>query len=863
MFIRSCDAFVASSTPAMSLSASMASAVLVTLTATATRGIEYSTYLPLATGAQKAPAQSILDPSHPSPTRVDTADPIVLFIIQTAVILGISRLLHVGLARIRQPRVISEILGGILLGPTAFGRIPGFTKNIFPTQSLPFLNLVATLGLVLFLFLVGLEVDFSLFKKNFKVSASVAFVGLALPFGLGCTVSIGLFHEFIDPSMKFTHFMLFIGTSMSITAFPVLARILGELELLRDRVAWVTDQIGVNAIFGGFLAGLIMPRNHGFASHMTEKIEDLVSVLFIPIFFAESGLKTNLGLLNTGIIWGWTICVISTAFAAKFIGSGLTAKLCGYSTRESAAVGSLMSCKGLIELIVLSIGLTAGVINQTVSLVKFRAPFAVMKLSPIQVFSIFVLEALLLTFTSTPLTLLFYPPHIRQLASSSSADLTFPGTGALAPSRVRAQITVVLERLDNLGAVMIFTKLVASPPNLSRSRLPASEKEIATATEDHAGGPRLAIDALRLVELTDRTSAVMQASEQNDSLRSDPLSALYATFTSINGVHLASTSLAIVSRSLFAANVAKKARETGSGLIVVPWTLGKDEAQGQIASMLPNPFEVLFDRATGGKEGSPAYASFVRDVFAEATTDVALFLDRGTTAPPPTTLPGLHHVFLAFYGGADDRAALELVLQLVQRNAGVSATVVCIRRAAEPTPEDGDHKFSSSTDLSPTTPGSPRGDDMYHPTIGGGTTRAGDTLYPGADALQSESADEVALTLARSVITDEGLAVALQENVMTAFPLQTCLARLRAAATSAPDARLTVVVGRGRVGALSHRKELVTLLAAKGNSALGVARSGEVRRSLGEVGTAVLVGGVGSNILILQSRLTAGVRKEA
>lgn len=272
---------------------------------------------------------------------------------------------------------------------------------------------------------------------------------------------------------------------------------------------------------------------------------------------------------------------------------------------------------------------------------------------------------------------------------------------------------------------------------------------------------------------------------------------------------------------------------------------------------VPNPFETFFDKAVGGKEGSPAYASFVRDVFAEASTDVALFLDRGTTAPPPSTLPGQHHIFLPFFGGVDDRSALELVLQLVQRNAGVAATIVHIRRAAEPTAEDGDQKIDfPRAHLGVSTPGV---DETYQPTVGHGThTR--DTVYPGADSLQSESADTVAIELARVAISEDGLAVSL-EPCSTAFPLQTCLSRLRKAADAAPDARLTTVVGRGRVGALSHRKELVALLANVGGASLGVARSSEVRRSLGEVGTAVLVGGSGSNLLILQSRLTAGVRK--
>ncbi|KAM0753738.1 hypothetical protein T439DRAFT_342036 [Meredithblackwellia eburnea MCA 4105] len=929
-------------------------------TATATEGREWSTFLAVPT-ATKAAAQSILDPSHPDPTKYNSADPIVLFIIQLAVILGISRFLHIFLQRIRQPRVISEILGGILLGPTAFGRIPGFTQHIFPTSSLPCLNLVANLGLVLFLFLVGMEVDFSLFRKNLRVSASVAIVGLAIPFGLGCAVSKGLYHQFIQNSTTFPHFMLFIGTSMSITAFPVLARILSELNLMNDQVgvvvlsagvandvvgwillaltvslvnassglvvlyillttigwtlalffivrplflfavrksgsfdgrgptqtiicaalmimlasAWVTDQIGVNAIFGGFLAGLIMPRSHGFGSHLTEKVEDLVTVLFIPIFFAESGLKTNLGLLKNGIIWGWTFCVIFTAFFAKFFGCSIMAKACGYTLRESAAVGSLMSCKGLIELIVLSIGLNSGVINQTV-------------------FSIFVLEALLLTFTSTPLTLFFYPLHLRTpskanfLDSKNASATRLPGEDGPG-RRLRTQITVVLERLENLGAIMVFTKLIASPPNLTRppppvllEATPADDTPISATPILASEKTPLKVDVVRLVELTDRTSAVMQASEHEESLRSDPLNSLYSTFASINGVPISSNSLEVISQASYPENVARRARDCESDLIVVPWTLAKSEGDGVVASFVPNPFENLFDRAIGGglkDSNPPSYAAFVRDLFIEAKTDVGVFVDRGTTAPAPTSLPGLHHLFLPFFGGADDRVALEILTQLVQRNLGITATVLRVTKTPEPTAEDLERKptsesmgsafkSSSSKDVSegspnPNVAGPAQPLTTHKSTIHSGNTvkgHAGDTMYPGENALQSESADDVAFELLRAVVSEERLPIETLQSE-TAYPLKASLARLRAVGRGTVERRLTVICGRGRVGAMSHRVELKELLdGATAAGKVGVARSTEVRKCLGEVGTGVLVKGAGSNILVVQSRMTVGTR---
>lgn len=256
-------------------------------------------------------------------------------------------------------------------GPSVCGRIPGFTDNIFPSASLPYLNLVATIGLVLFLFLVGLESDFSVFKRNARRSITIAVASLIVPFGLGAAVSVGLFNTFIqedEKNVSFGHFLLFCAVAMAITAFPVLSRILTELHLLQTNVgacvlaagvandvcgwillalaialvnagsgvsavyvllcavgwvliliyiarpflvwvarktgsfesgptnlmmvmtiliiftsAFVTSIIGIHPIFGGFCAGVIMPQPKRFVQQLTEKVEDLVSVLFLPI----------------------------------------------------------------------------------------------------------------------------------------------------------------------------------------------------------------------------------------------------------------------------------------------------------------------------------------------------------------------------------------------------------------------------------------------------------------------------------------------------------------------------------------------------------------------------------------------------
>ncbi|KAK0315356.1 hypothetical protein LTR01_000654 [Friedmanniomyces endolithicus] len=330
------------------------------------------------------------------------------------------------------------------------GRIPGFTNAIFPTPAMPGLSLVANLGLILFLFLVGLEVDLRYFDEPGTVP------------------------------IEFGTYMLFIAVAMSITAFPVLCRILTELKLLstpvgvivlsagvgNDAVGWIllalcvalvnagdgltalwvlltclgyvlflvfavrpvfmrvlrrtrslqdgpsqsvvaltllialasaffTGVIGVHPIFGAFLAGLICPHEGGFAIKVTEKVEDLVGALFLPLYFALSGLSTNLGLLDNGITWAYVIGVIAIAFISKLAGGMLAAKANGLVWRESATIGVLMSCKGLVELIVLNIGLQAKILST-------------------RTFTIFVIMAIVTTFATTPLTAWLYPPWYQR-----------------------------------------------------------------------------------------------------------------------------------------------------------------------------------------------------------------------------------------------------------------------------------------------------------------------------------------------------------------------------------------------------------------------------------------------------------------
>ena len=210
---------MAAPTTAASLSQTL-SQTLTTTMATAT-----------PTGGGRAPSQGgVIEGANPS--HYNPKDPITMFIIQAGLIIVVCHLLHWPLSKIRQPRVIAEVIGGILLGPSVMGRIPGFRAAIFPAESLPNLTLVANVGLVLYLFLIGLETDVRFLLSNWRAATSVAFAGLALPFALGCALAWGLYHQFGGDegivSISFSVYMLFIGVAIAITVnhtlFPLRAK---------------------------------------------------------------------------------------------------------------------------------------------------------------------------------------------------------------------------------------------------------------------------------------------------------------------------------------------------------------------------------------------------------------------------------------------------------------------------------------------------------------------------------------------------------------------------------------------------------------------------------------------------------------
>jgi Kef-type K+ transport system membrane component KefB len=412
--------------------------------------------------------------------------PLSLLLIQIVLIVTASRLLAFLVSKIGQPTVIGEIIAGVLLGPSVLGHFwPGISEFIFQPASLPNLNFLSQLGLILFMFIIGLELDIHLLRHKADTAVVVSHASIIIPFTMGVSLAYFLYARFAPPNISFLAFGLFMGIAMSITAFPVLARILHERGLTKtalgslaitcaaagDVTAWcilaaviaivqagsaisalftvlvsfvyvlamvkfvrpwlaridtknpstehlnrtfavvafvvlflsalTTEVIGIHALFGAFLAGASMPVHPSLRKLLASRIEDVSLVILLPLFFAFTGLKTQIGLLNDGATWLVCGLIILVAVAGKFGGSSLAAKFTGQSWADSFAIGALMNTRGLIELIVLNIGYDLGVLSPTV-------------------FTMMVIMALVTTFMTAPA--LYWIDRIRWKLESPSPE---------------------------------------------------------------------------------------------------------------------------------------------------------------------------------------------------------------------------------------------------------------------------------------------------------------------------------------------------------------------------------------------------------------------------------------------------------
>ncbi|KAJ5556067.1 hypothetical protein N7513_003709 [Penicillium frequentans] len=728
----------------------------------------------------RATAQGILQGGNPS--HYDSSNPIVMFIIQTGIIIILCRLVHWPLSMIRQPRVIAEVISGIILGPSVMGHIPGFTDTIFPTASLPSLSVVANLGLILFLFLVGLETDLRFLISNWRAALSVSVAGMILPFGLGCGISYGLYNQFQDDSgtvhVDFGTFLLFIGIAMAITAFPVLCRILTDLKLLgtqvgvivlsagvgNDVMGWIllalcvalvnaasgitalyvllvaaayvlflifafrplfirflertgslqkgpsqsivmltmlfalasaffTQVIGIHAIFGGFLIGLICPHEGGFAIKLTEKIEDLVATLFLPLYFTLSGLSTNLGLLDNGTVWGYVVGIIAIAFTAKVIGGAVASRFCGMLWRESFAIGVLMSCKGLVELIVLNIGLQAKILST-------------------RTFTMFVVMALVTTFMTTPLTVSLYPNWYQiKVARWRRGEIDWNDNSVQQDGRsdsisaIKDELTtvpvrnlLVYLRLDGLSGMCTLAALLSPNrgANLTPRVHPANTSKQTEQTVEDAVTPvedattALRVHGVRLMELTDRDSSVMKVAAGDHALW-DPVVNTFRAFGEWHDLSLIA-GVSVVPEYTYADTMVNMASQDTADLLLLPWSETGTLADRQ------NGLEVN----ASGRFANGEYAGFVSDILERVSGHVGILINhtpessaerptnqrspsglsmQGSTWTRPSMGSRSHHIVLPFFGGEDDRFALRLVLQLAQND---HVTVTIIQAAGSP-----------------------------------------------------------------------------------------------------------------------------------------------------------------------------------
>jgi len=384
--------------------------------------------------------------------------------------------------------------------------------------------------------------------------------------------------------------------------------------------------------------------------------------------------------------------------------------------------------------------------------------------------------------------------------------------------RVRSRFTFVFNRMEDLPSMMAFTKMIQTPMQyLSQTDL--SEKSAAP------NPAHVSIDALRLLELSERMSAAMKASDLESTARHDPLSNIYGTFAGLNGFKVV-PEMAIVHAEEFPISVTNFARDKYSDMIVVPWASGTSTTASDEGPAV-NPFENIFRNNThSAAERSPQYAAFVRATFLKANCDVGLFLDRGVFGEASAIPGGRQHVYLPFFGGADDRMALELVMQLA-RHPGVTATIVRLVRSAEVTEEDESSttsKSESGKSLSAQEAHAPPSAPM-HFTVHGGHTGA-DTVYGPHNTqnqLQSETADNLALAhffptgfgsteeINHPAATISALTRASLTTVKTIAPLKTALTHASKTAEHSTSP-LLVVTGRSRRGGVTHREEMEQFL---------------------------------------------------
>jgi Kef-type K+ transport system membrane component KefB len=390
---------------------------------------------------------------------------LLLLLLQIAIILALARVTASILTKLGQPRVVGEMIAGLLLGPSCLGwALPRLSAAVFSPSSLAPLNALSQFGLVVFMFLVGLGLDVEHVRSARGIAITTSIVSIAVPFALGTVVALNLYSQLAPPAVPRLPFALFVGVALSITAFPVLVRILSDHGLSTTRLgslaiacaavddvtgwlilvvltalvragnaylvglqtlglfvlylmvmvavvrpafrrvasrprpasdfalvvlvmvvsALATEAIGIHVLFGAFFAGSMLPRNAPVARVFRRRIEPIIVTLFLPIFFAFTGLRTSVRLVDSAALWADFGLILLVAVAGKAGAAAIAARLVGLTWRDATALGILLNTRGLVELVVLNIGLDLGILSRVM-------------------FSLLVLMALVTTGMTSPL----------------------------------------------------------------------------------------------------------------------------------------------------------------------------------------------------------------------------------------------------------------------------------------------------------------------------------------------------------------------------------------------------------------------------------------------------------------------------
>ncbi len=498
----------------------------------------------------------------------NVTDPLAILMLQIITIIFTARVFGFLFRKMGQPSVIGEIMAGIFLGPSFVGHyFPEFSQFLFPLTSLSNLKFLSQIGLILFMFVVGMELDFKVLRTKAHEALVISHASIIIPFSLGVGFAYFIYEKFAPQGVNFLSFSLFIGIAMSITAFPVLARIIQERGISKtklgtmvitcaaidDITAWcalaaviaivkagtfvsslytialaivyllfmiklvqpflkqlgekysskegltkpivavffltllisafLSEIIGIHALFGAFLAGVIMPSNINFRNIFIEKIEDVSSVLLLPLFFVFTGLRTQIGLLND--IYMWEVCaiIILIAVIGKFWGSAIAARFVGQTWKESFTIGALMNTRGLMELVVLNIGFDLGVLNP-------------------QIFAMMVIMALFTTFMTGPAldftNWLFRNKALDDKVTLSNFDEKYRILISYGnPAKGKAMLKLAYNLTKNSLKNSLITTMHISPSNeLNKYNLVEYEKESLTPIKKEALRLKLEIQPL-------------------------------------------------------------------------------------------------------------------------------------------------------------------------------------------------------------------------------------------------------------------------------------------------------------------------------------------------------------------------------